>query len=149
MKFPEYLLRTRALLLNETLDTSSPRSTMTTTCPPHSYSSYRFTAEMIEVTIRPRPRPSSVHPTKMRADCCRKKNPTPMPMSTPPPMAQELLSFSLLARPPPVPFGSMVVDTYLPVYLTAGASVAAERRGRELTIAYCHGEVPGGRVNSF
>jgi hypothetical protein len=44
----------------------------------------------------PRPRPDIKDPTKYSGDCCRKKNPTPKPTITPPPIAQVLLSsFSL------------------------------------------------------
>ncbi len=45
----------------------------------------------------PRPNPDSIDPTKYRTDCGRRKNPTPKPTITPPPMAQVLLfSFSFV-----------------------------------------------------
>ena len=47
--------------------------------------------------MRPRPNPAKVHPTNAKGDCCKKKNPTPMPMSMPPPVAHVLLSSLLCA----------------------------------------------------
>ena len=44
----------------------------------------------------PRPNPAIMDPTKYRGDIGRKKNPTPKPMITPPPIAQVLLSSFLV-----------------------------------------------------
>ena len=40
----------------------------------------------------PIPNPNIIKPTKYRGESGRKKNPTPIPMITPPPIAQVLLS---------------------------------------------------------
>ena len=51
-----------------------------------------FFLEIIELANIPRPNPKSIDPTKYSADWVRKKNPTPNPIITPPPIAQVLLS---------------------------------------------------------
>jgi hypothetical protein len=50
----------------------------------------------MELTTRPMPNPDIREPTKYSGDRGKKKNPTPIPIITPPPIAQVLLSsFSL------------------------------------------------------
>ena len=52
-----------------------------------------FLLDIIDVIKSPIPNPMSIDPTKLRGDVCKKKNPTPIPSITPPPIAQVLLSF--------------------------------------------------------
>ena len=49
--------------------------------------------DIIALITIPRPSPNSMDPTKYKGDVGRKKNPTPKPIITPPPIAQVLLSF--------------------------------------------------------
>ena len=58
-----------------------------------------FLLEIIEVITRPRPNPNNVDPTNAKGDCCKKKNPAPMPISVPPPIAHVLLSSFLSVMP--------------------------------------------------
>ena len=44
------------------------------------------------LTIIPKPNPDIMEPTKYSGDWVKKKNPTPKPTITPPPMAHVLLS---------------------------------------------------------
>jgi hypothetical protein len=44
------------------------------------------------LTIIPKPNPAIMEPTKYSGDWVKKKNPTPKPTITPPPMAHVLLS---------------------------------------------------------
>jgi hypothetical protein len=44
------------------------------------------------VKIRPRPKPAKMLPTNAKTEVVRKKNPTPNPISKPPPVAHVLLS---------------------------------------------------------
>ena len=54
---------------------------------------YYFLLERIAVIISPIPNPARIDPTNANAgEFFKKKNPTPMPKSTPPPIAQVLLS---------------------------------------------------------
>jgi hypothetical protein len=48
--------------------------------------------EIIAVNSSPMPNPTSMHPTKASGFVFKKKNPTPIPISNPPPIAHELLS---------------------------------------------------------
>jgi hypothetical protein len=57
---------------------------------------YFFLLDIMELTTMPRPNPAIMEPTKYRGDIGRKKNPTPKPMITPPPIAQVLLSSFLV-----------------------------------------------------
>lgn len=57
------------------------------------FKNYFRLLEIIEVIISPMPNPASIEPTKAIAgEDCRKKNPTPTPNRTPPPIAHVLLS---------------------------------------------------------
>jgi hypothetical protein len=51
-----------------------------------------FLREIIELTTMPQPNPRIRAPTKYTADIGNRKNPTPKPIRTPPPIAQVLLS---------------------------------------------------------
>ena len=66
---------------------------------PCSWFYFFFMLESMEVTIRPRPNPASIDPTNANADAFKKKNPTPKPISKPPPIAHVLLSFFSFVLP--------------------------------------------------
>ena len=52
-----------------------------------------FLDEIIEVMISPKPNPAKIDPTNpMAGEELRKKNPIPIPIMMPPPMAHVLLS---------------------------------------------------------
>ena len=55
-----------------------------------------LTLESIAAANKPTPNPAIKLPTKYKADWCRKKNPTPRPNKTPPPIAHAVLSDLLL-----------------------------------------------------
>ena len=57
---------------------------------------YFFLLDIMELITIPIPNPNINDPTKYRGESGRKKNPTPTPMITPPPIAQVLLSSFLL-----------------------------------------------------
>lgn len=56
---------------------------------------HAYFREINELTAIPQPNPRTMDPTKYNADIGNRKNPTPKPIRTPPPIAQVLLSFSL------------------------------------------------------
>jgi len=56
---------------------------------------YRVLADIRAVITRPMPNPAIMDPTNAKGAFGKKKNPTPIPIRTPPPIAQVLLSFFL------------------------------------------------------
>jgi hypothetical protein len=57
---------------------------------------YYLILESIAAANKPTPNPAIRLPTKYKADCCRKKNPTPRPNKKPPSIAHVVLSDLLL-----------------------------------------------------
>lgn len=53
--------------------------------------------DKIAVMISPKPNPHNMQATKASGDDLRKNSPKPMPVMTPPPMAQVLLSFLFMS----------------------------------------------------
>jgi len=51
-----------------------------------------FLFDIMDVINSPIPNPISIDPTNARGDLSKKKNPTPIPIITPPPIAHVLLS---------------------------------------------------------
>jgi hypothetical protein len=58
---------------------------------------YCFLLARIEVTMSPKPIPAIMEPTNHNTDTFKTANPIPTPNKVPPPMAQVLLSLSLVA----------------------------------------------------
>ena len=105
---------------------------METACTPCSWFYFCFTLEIIEVAIRPRPNPARIDPTNARADAFRKKNPIPMPISNPPPMAHVLLSpfsFVLSILEASRPMCSLVVQACLSEHPT-GLRISSKTGGK-------------------